>query len=858
MNKQKLASKIWAAANDMRGKVEPHEYKDIIIGLLFYKFLSDSQEQMVKTENPELDIKEILSEGYEDYEELKEYLKEERGYFISYKNLFSTWVKNSHELKIGNIVDAINIFEDNVLEDVSSVFKNIFSALLTTISKTGDEALQQAQYITKVISIVNQIPVVENKNYDTLGFIYEYLIAKFAATGGKKAGEFYTPHEVSVLMSEIVGEHLKERAKNGDKFSIYDPTSGSGSLLLHIGKSISKYSPKGERVLKYFAQDYMPEAYNWTRMNLLMKGIQPENIEARRADTLEQDWPTGNELYLDAVVSNPPYSLKWNPENKASDPRYSGYGLAPKTKADYAFLLHDLYHLKPSGITTIVLPHGVLFRGNSEAEIRKNLVEKNQIDTIIGLPANIFFGTGIPTIIMVLKKSRPTSDILFVDASKYFEKDGKNNKLRDSDIKKILDVVIKRKNVEKYSRVVPKEEIIKNDYNLNIPRYVDSSEKTESWDISNLMLGGIPQKDIDEFSKYWKEFPSLKEQLFDTNNSNRLKVDIESIKEIIDNNKETIAFSEKVKNSLNSFEASLKDALLSKLPSISSKEINELYVKLGNEILEILSNSHLIDEYEGYEIFSRDWKIISENLEEISSLNSLSQVVSEYEDSIGLNKKLKDAASIDEPIIKLETIRTKFFSNLSQEVEELNSSLEQIKQELSEQVENLSEEQKEIENLLKNETSFNEKEVTKLIKTMKKEDLSNEDKDLLVVLNTVADLFVKEKEISAQIKQKSADLEKQVIEKYKNLSESEIKEALEYQWIGSMMPNLYTLSSSVTEKLATKLVILAKRYKETLFDLDQEIEKTQNEIASLLDELVGSEEDMKGLEAFKKLLTQNK
>lgn len=277
------------------------------------------------------------------------------------------------------------------------------------------------------------------QDYDVLGYIYEYLISNFAANAGKKAGEFYTPHEVSELMSEIIAHHLRGR----EHIKIYDPTSGSGSLLITIGKSVARHMGNKDNIL-YFAQELKQNTYNLTRMNLIMRGIRPDNITARNGDTLEADWPwfddadpagTYDPLYVDAVVSNPPYSQHWNPSGKETEPRYR-YGLAPASKADYAFLLHDLYHLKPDGIMAIVLPHGVLFRGDADGEgegkIRRNLIENNHIEAIIGLPANIFFGTGIPTIIMILRQKRDASDVLFVDASGEYIKDGKQNRLRAS------------------------------------------------------------------------------------------------------------------------------------------------------------------------------------------------------------------------------------------------------------------------------------------------------------------------------------------------------------------------------------------------------------------------------------------
>ena len=361
----------------------------------------------------------------------------------------------------------------------------------------------------------------------------------------KKRENSYTPHEVSVLMSEIVADHLKGKSE----IKIYDPTSGSGSLLINIGKSVSKYMSDGNNI-KYYAQELKENTYNLTRMNLVMRGIKPDNIVTRNGDTLEEDWPffdendpvsTYNPLYVDAVVSNPPYSQAWDPSNKEHDPRYSRFGLAPKGKADYAFLLHDLFHIKPDGIMTIVLPHGVLFRGGEEGEIRKNLIENNHIDTIIGLPANIFFGTGIPTIIMVLKQKRENTDTLIIDASKGFIKEGKNNKLRASDIKRIADTVIKRESVDKFSKVVTREEIRNNDYNLNIPRYVDSSESAESWDIYASMFGGIPVAEIEELKEYWEAFPTLKNALFTDSDIPYVEVATEDIKQTIKKHEDVVS-----------------------------------------------------------------------------------------------------------------------------------------------------------------------------------------------------------------------------------------------------------------------------------------------------------------------------
>lgn len=516
MNKQQLASTIWQSANQMRSKIEANEYKDYILGFMFYKYLSDREISFLKGEKySDEDIKKVTA----DDEKLVKHISENIGYFIAHEDLFSSWLSKGDDFDVSDVRDALSNFDANIEPTYKKLFENIFKTLQSGLSKLGETSTKQTKSIKALLKLIKRIPMDGKQDYDILGFIYEYLISMFAANAGKKAGEFYTPHEVSVLMSEIVANHLKDR----DHIKIYDPTSGSGSLLINIGASMAQYI-EGENKIDYYAQELKENTYNLTRMNLVMRGINPANINVRNGDTLEDDWPffetdeNKDETYslvkVDAVVSNPPYSQKWDPKNKEFDPRFKEFGVAPKAKADYAFLLHELYHLEDDGIMTIVLPHGVLFRGGEEETIRKTLIERNHIEAIIGLPANIFFGTGIPTIIMVLKRTRSDSDVLIIDASKKFEKVGKNNKLRARDIREIVDTLKARKSVTKFAKLVTKDDIRKNEYNLNIPRYVDSSDDEEPWDIHSIMFGGIPNMEIESLGKYWDAFPGLREEIF--------------------------------------------------------------------------------------------------------------------------------------------------------------------------------------------------------------------------------------------------------------------------------------------------------------------------------------------------------
>lgn len=343
MNKQQLANKIWESANKMRSKIEANEYKDYILGFIFYKFLSDKEvEYLKKNDWSDEDLPELAEEETQTVEMCKKNL----GYFISYENLFSTWIGKGKSFDVSNVTDALSAFERLINDTHKKVFEGIFETLQTGLSKLGETSGARTKAISDLLVLIKDIPMDEKQGYDVLGFIYEYLISNFAANAGKKAGEFYTPHEVSLLMSEIVAGHLKDR----EQIAIYDPTSGSGSLLINIGHSASRYMNKDR--IQYFAQELKENTYNLTRMNLVMRGINPSNLFTRNADTLEDDWPIDLDSYppvlrVDAVVSNPPYSQQWTPDGKESDPRYAEYGLAPKSKADYAFLLHDLYHIKP-------------------------------------------------------------------------------------------------------------------------------------------------------------------------------------------------------------------------------------------------------------------------------------------------------------------------------------------------------------------------------------------------------------------------------------------------------------------------------------------------------------------------------
>lgn len=480
---QKLRNQLWTVANTLRGNMSAGDFMYYTLGFIFYKYLSEKIEKTADDilKDDGVSFKQAWNSGDE---ELKEALKEEciqdLGYFVEPEFLYSTIISMIEHKE--NILPALErslkkIEDSTIGQDSEDDFGGLFSDIDLASPKLGKTADDKNRLISDVLVNLQGIDfgLNEAEDIDILGDAYEYMIGQFAAGAGKKAGEFYTPQEVSEILSEIVVTG-KTRLK-----SVYDPTCGSGSLLLRTAR--------GGNADTIYGQEKNPTTFNLCRMNMLLHGIKYKDFEIHNGDTLEND--ELGEHQFDAVVANPPFSAEWTAAEKFNnDDRFSKAGvLAPKSKADYAFILHMLYHLNDGGTMACVAPHGVLFRGAAEGKIRRFLIEKkNYIDAIIGLPANIFYGTSIPTCILVMKKCRQSDDnILFIDASKEFEKVKTQNKLRPEHIQKIIETYRTRAEIEKYSHCATLKEIEENDYNLNIPRYVDTFEEEEEIDIKAVM-----------------------------------------------------------------------------------------------------------------------------------------------------------------------------------------------------------------------------------------------------------------------------------------------------------------------------------------------------------------------------------
>ncbi|GIO35762.1 type I restriction-modification system subunit M [Paenibacillus antibioticophila] len=501
-----LHKKLWDMANDLRGQLEAYEFKDYILGLIFYRFLSEKTEDRVNNLLEEDNISYRDAWNNEAYrEDLKDELIKQIGFVIEPDYLFSNMIEEigkgeQGKFDIEMLQKAVKAVTESTLgAESQEEFHNLFEDMDLSSSKLGRDVKSRSRVIAKVMVNINSIPFThDDADIDILGDAYEYLIGQFAAHAGKKAGEFYTPPQVSKIIAKIVTLG-KQNLRN-----VYDPTCGSGSLLLRVNKEA--------KVRKFYGQEKTSTTYNLARMNMLLHDISYQNFDIQNADSLEE--PRHIDMRFEAVVANPPYSAKWSADEKfQQDERYSAYGkLAPTSKADFAFVQHMIHHLDDNGTMGVVLPHGVLFRGAAEGVIRKYLIEeKNYLDAVIGLPANIFFGTTIPTCILVFKKCRESNDnILFIDASNDFEKGKNQNRLRDEDVEKIVETYKTRQTIEKYSYAARLDEVRSNDFNLNIPRYVDTFEEEEVIDIQAVQ---VRLKEIDdeinnidlELEKYLRE-----------------------------------------------------------------------------------------------------------------------------------------------------------------------------------------------------------------------------------------------------------------------------------------------------------------------------------------------------------------
>ena len=844
MTKQELATKIWETANALRKNIKASEYKDYIIGFMFYKYLSDKETDFVRTEGgTEEDLKDTSPENIQ-------YFQDKLGYFISYDDLFDTWKGLGLKLGAQTVSKAIESFYGNLNERYARCFyvynkevdkhSGVFDALDTGLSKLGENAGSRDKAVRDIVGLVSQIPP-KSRDYDVIGYVYEYLIKQFSSEA-KKDGAFYTPAPLTSLMARIIADRLKDRKE----LKIYDPCVGTAGLLLNIGKEAGRYIDPAD--IKYYGQELITETSNLAKMNLFMQDIPVQNIIVRNANTLEEDWPYFDEfteyspLFVDAVTVNPPYSAHWDPDQYKTDERYRNYGLAPATKADMAFLLHCLYHVKPDGIMAIVLPHGVLFRGGAEQEIRKNLIENHNIETIIGFPAGMFFATGIPVIVMVLSKNRKEDDIYFVDASQSYAKEKTQNVLRESDIQRIFDAVKSRKNIPDYARLVSKQEIIENDYNLNIPRYVSASKEEQPYDLFSVTTGEISDSELDAYREVWDRFPGLRQKIFSASEDDGYSVfDCDDIRKAVYEDDDVRSFEKIWQDNTKTF-GSWLDGIL-----IGAETNADTYHQIKDKLFESFSSDPLVDKYDIYQAFAEKWDGIDADLSRIREEGW--GICSEIEDNIVTKKNSKTKQYEDSvegkkgKVIPLEMIREAFFTDEEKAIQDIQAKMDEAVSTYTDILDSFDEDMKAAVTKDDDETNskFDDKKIKAAIKA------GEYDPDIMKQLKDMQKARDTEKDCRKQIKAMEQKLSDETEEKAQNLSESEVHNMLIRKWIKPVVDGINGVMDSVLTKFIGDMEALHKKYQYPLAGLSKQEHEAAEQVKESMSHLVGSDADMKAL-----------
>ncbi len=850
---EEIKARLWEGANELRGSMDASRYKDYMLGLMFYKFLSDQTLKTFATTaglSKGEDWFEEYKNAHEEYGiELEKMIQDILGYFVRPEHLYQTWIQdmNAGNFTVQQVIDSLTQFESNFnKENESNEFKGLFSSSTLDLNDTalGSNLNEINKNIQALIRLFEDLDMVALQNGDVLGDAYEYLIGQFAMESGKKAGEFYTPHQVSEVMAQIV-------TTNKNITSIYDPTVGSGSLLLTVKKHLSE---ENQKILSYYGQEKNTATYNLTRMNLLLHGVRPEKMSIKNGDTLDRDWPEDPErpdegVQFDAVVMNPPYSIKnWNrAELKSSDPRFEVAGvLPPDSKGDFAFLLHGLYHLATTGTMAIVLPHGVLFRGSAEGEIRKRLLEKNQIDTVIGLPSNLFTNTPIPVCIIILKKNRELNEpVLFIDASHNFIKVGKQNVLQEKDIEKIVDVYKNRTEERGYSHLATRQELIQNEFNMNIPRYVTAIDGEIPHDVDAHLYGGIPEDNINSLVALHQAVPELMDKAVSEKRPGYFEL-IQSIEEF----SEAVLSSETVKEEIvqavtyvQEYIDEYWDKLRQLSPDLTSRQLKE---EMLGDIKTRLSELPQLELYDGYQIIAEIWtKYLSQDIEFIEQLGFYEAARTPEPNMVikGTGKKKKKVQDgVKSIIIPIELIASELYSEELTAIEILKSHITEIDSELSELAENAKVEDSDEYNALfdflkKNDEgeakdSFESKLVKESLKESKKGSLEYE------LLKRVADLMKEKSAVNREIRTKEIELKGLIAKRIPQFTVEEVDQLLYKKWFGSVIEKVEELVQSPLKTEIAVLEELNNRYSETLDNLDDEIAKLEKELEAMMNELV--------------------
>jgi len=783
IKKSELYSSIWQSCDELRGGMDASQYKDYVLVLLFIKYISDKYAGV-----PYAEITVPPGASFKDMVALKG--KPSIGDDINKK-----------------IIDPIA--EANQLAEMPD-FNNP--------DKLGS-GKDMVDRLTNLITIFENPALDFSKNRaegdDLLGDAYEYLMRNFATESGKSKGNFYTPAEVSRIMAKVIGITSKVTPST----TVYDPTCGSGSLLL-------KVSDESDNGMSIYGQEMDVATAGLARMNMVIHRNATAEI-AKGQSTLSNPLfldETGRLKTFDFVVANPPFSYKaWTTgfavqAGTISDPhgRFIGYGVPPKKNGDYAFLLHIIRSLKSKGKGAVILPHGVLFRGNAEGEIRKSIILRGYIKGIIGLPANLFYGTGIPACIIVLDKENAENrkGIFIVDASKGFMKDGNKNRLREQDIHKIVDVFNKQTEIEKYSRMVPVTEIERNDFNLNIPRYIDSQEPEDIQDIEAHLLGDIPNVDIDTLKDYWEIFPSLRKALFTTGSRekySRLILETAQIRPTIFSNPEFIAYYKASQELFNKWE----EKNMPKLKSIAvGDKPKQLIPGLAEDLLQVFTGLSLIDKYDIYQHLLNYWMDTVQD--DVYVL-----VADGWEAGREIEKDEKKKNVWEGRLIPKQLIVKRYFNIERKAIEELEAKRNDVIRQMEAIVEEYGVEEGLLNDVTNDKGKITKAAIQQQIKEIKDD---TESADELEILTQYLKLLEQEAEFNKEIREEQSALERNVLEQYKTLSVEEIKTlVVEDKWLAKLGQDVQNEIQRVSQRLTVRINELAERYGNTLPTLTSEV-----------------------------------
>ncbi len=795
IKKSQLYSSIWQGCDELRGGMDASQYKDYVLVLLFVRYVSDKYTGKADS------LVEIPEGGsFADLVDLKG--KSDIGDHI---NTVLTKLAEANGLQ--GVIDAVDFNDEERL----------------------GKGKDMQDRLSNLIAIFENSDLDFSKNKadgdDLLGDAYEYLMKNFAVESGKSKGQFYTPAEVSRIVSKVIEAHKADTGMH----TVYDPACGSGSLLLKVAEEAKRIS--------IYGQELDTATAGLATLNMWLHG-KPEAEIRKGQSTLSTPLFTehGALKTFDYVVANPPFSYKswrngFEPEHDQYD-RFDGFGIPPKKKGDFAFLLHILKSLKSTGTGAVILPHGVLFRGNIEAEIRKSIIERGYIKGIIGLPANLFYGTGISACIIVLDKATAATrkGIFMVDASKGFIKDGNKNRLREQDIRKIVDTWTGKLTTSKFSRFVTNEEIKKNDYNLNLPRYIDAQETEDTQDIEAHLKGGMPIADIEALSPYWDVCSTLKHSLFKSGAGkgySEMKIGPDQVKKTILDHEEFETFR---KSALSHF-TKWQIPTTAYLKSISSTDHPKAIIqKVSDGLLEKFTDLKLIDTYDIYQHLMAYWEEVMQDDTHIITVDGWktgNDIIRLQKENKGKKKDIDGLSGLEGRLIPVSLIIKTYFAKEQNSIDDLNSTLEQVGVDMD----SLKDEHGGDDGLL-SEVIDNDKiskfAVLKRIKEIKN---STDDADELTVLEKYATLFEKEANTKKAIKEAELDLEKKVIKKYPTLSLEEIKKlVVDEKWMSELSTRVLGEVDRLSQTLATRVKELAERYTKPLPEIVEEVEVLKKKV----------------------------